>query len=94
MREIDVGRVEETVRALFLSAFCEIGGDVLGLLERRLEEEEAPFGREVLRQLIENAQGGTLIAVTHDDRLAEMFDETLDMNAVAEAFGEEAAKHA
>ena len=54
MREINVGRVEETVRALFLSACCEIGGDVLGLLERRLEEEEAPFGREVLRQLIEN----------------------------------------
>ena len=52
------------------------------------------IGKEVVRQLIENAQGGTLIAVTHDDRLAEMFDETLDMNAVAEAFGEEAAKHA
>ena len=54
MREIDVARVEETVRALFMSACCEIGGDVLGLLERRLEEEESPFGREVLRQLIEN----------------------------------------
>ena len=54
MREIDVARVEETVYGLFLSACCEIGDDVLTLLGQRLETEEAPFGREVLRQLIEN----------------------------------------
>ena len=29
MREIDVSRVEEAVRGLFLSACCEIGEDVL-----------------------------------------------------------------
>ena len=53
-------------------------------------------GREVMRQLIENAVGGTLIAVTHDDRLAPMFDEVLDMNAIArfeDAAGKE-ARHA
>ena len=54
MREIDVARVEETVYGLFLSACCEIGDDVLALLTQRLETEESPFGREVLRQLIEN----------------------------------------
>ena len=50
-------------------------------------------GREVMRQLIENARGGTLIAVTHDDRLAPMFDEVLDMTAIArfEPAGKEAA---
>ena len=52
------------------------------------------IGREAVRQLIENAAGGTLIAVTHDDRLAPMFDVVLDMNAVAEPVGEEAADHA
>ena len=52
------------------------------------------IGREVVRQLIENAAGGTLIAVTHDDRLAPMFDVVLDMNAVAEPVGEEAANRA
>ena len=52
MREIDVARVEETVYALFLSACCEIGEDVLRLLQARYEDEESPFGREVLRQLI------------------------------------------
>lgn len=54
MREIEVLQVEQTVYGLFLSACCEIGEDVLGLLHARLETEESPFGREILRQLIEN----------------------------------------
>ena len=45
MREIDVTRVEETVYALFTSACCEIGDDVLRLLEARYEDEESPFGK-------------------------------------------------
>ena len=53
MREIDIGRIEETVYALCRSACCEIGGDVLGLLEQGLARERSPFGREILRQLIE-----------------------------------------
>ena len=40
-------------------------------------------GERVVAQLIENAGGGTLIAVTHDDRLARRFDHVLDMNAIA-----------
>ncbi len=54
IREIDVTRVEETVYRLFLSACCEIGEDVLARLQEGLEREESDFGREVLRQLIEN----------------------------------------
>ncbi len=54
MRELSVKRIEDTVYALFMSACCEIGEDVLSLLEKNLETEESPFGREVLRQLIEN----------------------------------------
>lgn len=54
MRELDVKHVEDTVYALFMSACCEIGEDVLTLLEKNLEAEESPFGKEVLRQLIEN----------------------------------------
>ncbi|MBQ7887757.1 MAG: fumarate hydratase [Clostridia bacterium] len=54
MREIDVALVENAVYELFLSACCEIGEDVLSLLHASLEREESPFGREVLRQLIEN----------------------------------------
>ncbi len=54
MREINVQEVEKTVYDLFQSACCEIGEDVLHLLRERQKTEESPFGREVLRQLIEN----------------------------------------
>ena len=54
MREIEVALVEQTVYELFLSACCEIGEDVLSLLRTGLDKEESPFGKEVLRQLIEN----------------------------------------
>lgn len=41
------------------------------------------IGEQIVRQLLENAQGGTLIAVTHDERLAPRFNHVLDMNSVA-----------
>ena len=56
MREINVNVVENTVYDLFTSACCEIGTDVLDLLKSNLEREESPFGKEILRQLIENDQ--------------------------------------
>ena len=40
------------------------------------------IGEAVIRELIEVANGKTLIAVTHDERLAKHFDVTIDMNAV------------
>lgn len=54
MRELDVKQIEEAVCSLFLQACCEIGEDVMLALDRSLKAEESPFGREVLRQLIEN----------------------------------------
>lgn len=40
-------------------------------------------GAAVVQTLIDNMGGGTLIAVTHDDRLAPRFDQRFDMNAIA-----------
>ncbi|MBQ2991600.1 MAG: fumarate hydratase [Clostridia bacterium] len=54
IREIQADCIEETVRELFLSACCVIGDDVMHLLRESLDQEESSFGREVLRQLIEN----------------------------------------
>ena len=54
MRDIHVVQVKRTVYELFMKACCEIGDDVLLLLKEKMETEESPFGREVLRQLIEN----------------------------------------
>ena len=38
------------------------------------------IGEEVIRELCRVSQGKTLIAVTHDDRLAKYFDVVVDMN--------------
>ena len=38
------------------------------------------IGEQVIRELVEVSKGKTLIAVTHDDRLAKYFDEVIDMN--------------
>ena len=52
-------------------------------------------GVGVVETLIQNMGEGTLIAVTHDDRLAPRFDAALDRNAVAQWVpGGEANQHA
>ena len=38
------------------------------------------IGEQVIKALVTASQGKTLIAVTHDDRLAKYFDEVIDMN--------------
>ncbi|MBO5051997.1 MAG: ABC transporter ATP-binding protein [Clostridia bacterium] len=38
------------------------------------------IGEQVMRELCEVSRGKTLIAVTHDDRLAKYFDVIIDMN--------------
>lgn len=38
------------------------------------------IGEQVIKELCETAKGKTLIAVTHDDRLAKYFDCVIDMN--------------
>ena len=40
------------------------------------------IGEQVIKELIAVSKGKTLIAVTHDDRLAKYFDETIDMNRI------------
>ena len=40
------------------------------------------IGEQVIKELVEVSRGKTLIAVTHDDRLAKYFDEVVDMNLV------------
>ncbi len=40
------------------------------------------IGEQVIRELVQAAEGKTLIAVTHDDRLTPYFDCVIDMNDV------------
>lgn len=45
------------------------------------------IGREVVKLLTQSARGVTVIAVTHDDRLTDMFGRVIDMNHTAYSDG-------
>ena len=55
MREIDAKKVTEAVARLFQEANFFLGDDVLNSLKQAVEEEESPLGRQVLEQILENA---------------------------------------
>ena len=40
------------------------------------------IGRKITEALLDAGRGKTLICVTHDERLCELFDEVIDMNEV------------
>ena len=50
------------------------------------------IGRAVVEQMLNIARGKTLIAVTHDDRLAPLFDCVIDMNEIASSHAESGVK--
>jgi len=55
MREIDAKKVTETVARLFQEANFFLGDDVFNSLKQAVKEEESPLGRQVLEQILENA---------------------------------------
>ena len=55
MREISSKKVTETVARLCQEANFDLGEDVLDVLRRARESEESPLGRQVLEQILENA---------------------------------------
>jgi len=56
MREIQAETITEKVRQACIDACCNLPEDVLEALKRSREIEESPAGRDVLDQLIENAE--------------------------------------
>ncbi len=56
MREIHVHDISAAVKQAAITANYQIGADLLAAFERGLREEESPAGREIFRQLIENAR--------------------------------------
>ncbi|MGD8625051.1 MAG: fumarate hydratase [Anaerolineae bacterium] len=55
MREIDTEQIIDTVAQLCIESNYYLGDDVLSTLRRYREEETSPVGREVLDQILENA---------------------------------------
>lgn len=56
MREIGSDLITENVRKACIEACCELPSDVLDALKRSLDTEESPAGKDVLEQLVENAE--------------------------------------
>ena len=56
MREIEVARITRAVKEAAIAANYEPAEDLLRALARGAETEESPSGREVFRQLLENAR--------------------------------------
>jgi fumarate hydratase subunit alpha len=56
MREVDAAKITEEVARLCMEANFELEGDVLRALEKGLEVEKSPVGKEILGQLLENAE--------------------------------------
>ena len=54
IREIDVGRVTETVRKLCMEANLRLAPDMKSALDKAMENETAELGRKILGQLEEN----------------------------------------
>jgi fumarate hydratase subunit alpha len=56
MREIVAKKISETVKNLCIEANTNLSEDVVEALNKALSKEDSPIGREILRQLINNAK--------------------------------------
>ena len=77
MREIAVDEIARAVRDLFIDANINLGEDVLAALRRAESLEESARGKEVIRELLENARIAqeTAIPICQDTGLAIVFVE-------------------
>ncbi len=56
MREVDVKQITQAVKEAAIAANHRLETDVLAALAKGEKEEESPAGREIFRQLLENAR--------------------------------------
>ena len=56
MRELDVAQITEAVAGLAVEACNYLGEDVVAFFEQAAEREESETGRDIFRQLLENAK--------------------------------------
>jgi fumarate hydratase subunit alpha len=77
MRKIEVKTIVQAVRDAAISANYELEADMLAALKRGEQEEESPAGREIFRQLLENARiaAAEHIPLCQDCGLAVIFAE-------------------
>jgi fumarate hydratase subunit alpha len=75
VRELDVARITEAVAELSVRACTELGEDVVAFFREAMEREESETGRDILRQLLENAELAkrTKVPLCQDTGLAVVF---------------------
>jgi len=56
VREIQAEEITSTIRRLCIEANTILGDDVVEALKKGLEKEESPVGKDIFRQLLENAK--------------------------------------
>ncbi len=77
MREIHVGTIKDVVEKLFIEANYNLPEEVIKRFENALGEEQSPVGREVIQELLLNAQiaRDERIPICQDTGLAILFVE-------------------
>jgi len=75
MREIDVKEITNKVAQLCIEANCLLGEDVKAAVKKAMEKEESPLGKEVLKQILENAEiaAQEMVPLCQDTGLAVVF---------------------
>jgi fumarate hydratase subunit alpha len=89
VRELEVGEITEAVKAMCITANYDLPADVYGALVKAKGAEEGPVGREVLGQLIENADiaAADRVPVCQDTGFAVIFAEVgQDVHLVGGSF--------
>ncbi len=88
-RELDVGEITEAVKAMCITANYDLPADVYDALVKARGVEESPVGRDVLGQLIENADiaAADRVPVCQDTGFAVIFAEVgQDVHLVGGSF--------
>jgi len=77
MRQINTEQITDTIEKLCIDANYNLGDDLISSLRSALEKEESPLGREVITQLLENAEIGKQeqVPVCQDTGFAIIFIE-------------------
>jgi len=77
MKEVHVDEVVSVLEKLFIDANYDLSQNVLDTLEKSIDKEESPVGKEVLRELIKNANlaRNEHIPICQDTGLAVTFIE-------------------
>lgn len=77
MKKLNVREITENIKEMCIEANHFLSKDMEYAMQRAAEEEEAPLGRQILRQLQENMQiaGRDMIPVCQDTGMAVVFME-------------------